>query len=184
MKKIVAVCIGLYFLAMGTMFIWGFIDKQQKEQRLETVTKATNLDKEPNNTASEDQKEVSDTSPSAQTAPLPSSSNTSQSPPSTTTQSNTNTSNTNTTSGSSSSGYTWAEISKHTKASDCWIVINNKVYNVTQYLDLHPGGADLILMQCGKDATSAYNTQGGRGKKHSANADRQLATFLLGPVAN
>ena len=36
MKKLVAVVIALYFVAMGTMFVWGFIDKQQKEQSLNT----------------------------------------------------------------------------------------------------------------------------------------------------
>jgi cytochrome b involved in lipid metabolism len=34
--------------------------------------------------------------------------------------------------------YTWEDVAKH--ASENWIVINNVVYNPTDYLDEHPGG--------------------------------------------
>ena len=78
--------------------------------------------------------------------------------------------------------YSAAEVSKHKTKNDCWIVINSKVYNVTNYLDFHPGGADMILMVCGKDATKEYSTQGGRGKPHSAKADAQLANYLIGKL--
>ena len=37
--------------------------------------------------------------------------------------------------------YSCNEISKHNKESSCWIIIDNKVYDVTQFLDKHPGGA-------------------------------------------
>jgi cytochrome b involved in lipid metabolism len=33
-----------------------------------------------------------------------------------------------------------AEIEKHNKDNDCWIVINGKVYDATSVLDWHPGG--------------------------------------------
>eukprot|EP00276_Gloeochaete_wittrockiana_P019051 CAMPEP_0184356640 /NCGR_PEP_ID=MMETSP1089-20130417/103960_1 /TAXON_ID=38269 ORGANISM="Gloeochaete wittrockiana, Strain SAG46.84" /NCGR_SAMPLE_ID=MMETSP1089 /ASSEMBLY_ACC=CAM_ASM_000445 /LENGTH=41 /DNA_ID= /DNA_START= /DNA_END= /DNA_ORIENTATION= len=36
--------------------------------------------------------------------------------------------------------YTLAEISKHTSDNDCWILIHGKVYDVTDFLDDHPGG--------------------------------------------
>lgn len=32
------------------------------------------------------------------------------------------------------------EISRHRLASDCWLIINNQVYNITSYLSVHPGG--------------------------------------------
>jgi nitrate reductase (NAD(P)H) len=31
------------------------------------------------------------------------------------------------------------EVRKHNKEEDVWIVVNNKVYDCTEYLDLHPG---------------------------------------------
>ena len=78
--------------------------------------------------------------------------------------------------------YSLADVSKHKTQNDCWIVINSNVYNVTSYLDFHPGGADMILMVCGQDATKAYNTQGGRGRPHSVRADTQLANYLIGKL--
>lgn len=50
----------------------------------------------------------------------------------------------------------WSEIVKHTKRKDCWIVLNGKVYNVTDYIKKHPGG-DIIFKSVGKDATLVFN---------------------------
>lgn len=35
---------------------------------------------------------------------------------------------------------THAELTKHNKIHDGWIAIRGKVYNVTRYMDFHPGG--------------------------------------------
>ncbi len=40
--------------------------------------------------------------------------------------------------------YSFEEISKHTSDDDCWIVIHGKVYNVTDFLDAHPGGPEYL----------------------------------------
>ena len=79
-------------------------------------------------------------------------------------------------------GYTLWDISNHKTQNDCWVAINGNVYDVTKYLDQHPGGSDLILMVCGKDATRAYKTQGGRGGEHSSRADSQLAEYIIGTL--
>ena len=39
---------------------------------------------------------------------------------------------------------------------DCWLVIHNKVYDVSEFMIRHPGGRWIILAQGGKDATSAF----------------------------
>ena len=62
---------------------------------------------------------------------------------------------TSTPSNTSTPSYTLSDLAKHKTQNDCWIAVNGNVYDVTKYLDFHPGGADLILMQCGKDATVA-----------------------------
>lgn len=82
----------------------------------------------------------------------------------------------------SSRSYTLSELSSHKSPSDCWLAINGNVYNVTQYLDFHPGGADIILMFCGQDATKAYNTKGGRGGGHSSRANSQLSQYIIGTL--
>jgi L-lactate dehydrogenase (cytochrome) len=45
------------------------------------------------------------------------------------------------------------EVAKHNTRDDCWVIISGQVYDVTDFLDQHPGGANVILQQAGDDAT-------------------------------
>jgi len=47
---------------------------------------------------------------------------------------------------------------KHKSKEDAWIVIHGDVFDVTKWLDSHPGGAQILLTQCGKDGTEMYET--------------------------
>jgi cytochrome b involved in lipid metabolism len=49
----------------------------------------------------------------------------------------------------SSKGITLQNLSKHNSKSDCWIVYNNQVYDITSYLPRHPGGPSTITPTCG-----------------------------------
>lgn len=80
-----------------------------------------------------------------------------------------------------SSGYTLADVSTHNSASSCWLAINNRVYDVTSYLNIHPGGRNRILNDCGQDASVDFNTRGGTGG-HSSNAQNLLEGFYIGNV--
>ncbi|OCH96387.1 hypothetical protein OBBRIDRAFT_718882 [Obba rivulosa] len=53
---------------------------------------------------------------------------------------------------------TWSleEVAKHNTPSSCWVIVNNKVYDVTEFLPGHPGGAQVILRHAGSDATTVY----------------------------
>lgn len=70
------------------------------------------------------------------------------------------------------------EIAKHNKSSDCWSIINNKVYDLTSYLNAHRG-AFVITPFCGRDGSFGYNTKN-IGRRHSNNADSLLSRYLLG----
>jgi len=52
--------------------------------------------------------------------------------------------------------FTVAEVAQHNKATDCWIIIDNKVYDVTKFLAKHPGGSKVVLKLAGKDATKDF----------------------------
>ncbi len=72
------------------------------------------------------------------------------------------------------------EISKHNSIQDCWMIINNKVYDVTSYFNSHPGGTNELLKGCGKDATTLYDTKGSQGQSHSSNANSLLNPYYIG----
>lgn len=48
------------------------------------------------------------------------------------------------------------EVAKHTSADDCWVVVRNKVYNMTSFLPDHPGGPQIIIKNAGKDVTKLF----------------------------
>ncbi|GAP89592.2 putative cytochrome b2 [Rosellinia necatrix] len=50
-----------------------------------------------------------------------------------------------------------AEVARHNTKADCWVVINGKVWDVSEFLDAHPGGAGVIATYSGQDATEAYD---------------------------
>lgn len=76
---------------------------------------------------------------------------------------------------------TLAEIAKHDKINDCWLIISNKVYNVTTYLIVHPGGSSVITPYCGKDGTQAFATKD-IGRNHSTYAYNLLNNFYIGDI--
>lgn len=52
--------------------------------------------------------------------------------------------------------YTIEEISKHNSKEKRWTVIRGKVYDLTQWIDEHPGGVDKILSICDKDSAQPF----------------------------
>lgn len=57
--------------------------------------------------------------------------------------------------------YSMADIGAHASASSCWSAINGSVYDLTDWINRHPGGANVIIALCGKDGSAAYNGQHG-----------------------
>lgn len=70
--------------------------------------------------------------------------------------------------------YTIIDVNKHNKKGDAWLIIKDNVYNVTDWIDKHPGG-DIIMKGVGKDATTLFE-----GIGHSSIAKKQLKTMLIG----
>lgn len=50
-------------------------------------------------------------------------------------------------------GYTPSEIEKHNTKDALWIIINNEIYNVSEWKNKHPGGAAVLMDYAGQDAT-------------------------------
>merc|ERR1740123_863281 len=52
--------------------------------------------------------------------------------------------------------YTLAEIAKHNTRNDVWIVVDDKVYDLTKFVKVHPGGWGVIMSVAGQDATAEF----------------------------
>lgn len=52
--------------------------------------------------------------------------------------------------------YTWEEVQKHRNRNDQWLVVNRKVYNISQWVKRHPGGSRVIGHYAGEDATEVF----------------------------
>ncbi|CAE7842186.1 CYB2, partial [Symbiodinium necroappetens] len=48
-------------------------------------------------------------------------------------------------------------VGKHNSKTDCWVVVDGQVLDVTSFLSEHPGGELAILTFAGKDATEEFN---------------------------
>lgn len=73
--------------------------------------------------------------------------------------------------------YKWTEIAEHTEMDDCWIVIEKKVFNVSEFLPKHPGGRWIILEYAGKDATPGFQKT-----IHSPIAIEMMADLYIGDL--
>ncbi|KAJ0123743.1 cytochrome b2 [Diaporthe amygdali] len=49
------------------------------------------------------------------------------------------------------------ELEKHSTRQDCWVAVHSKVWDLTDFLDEHPGGAKILLSVAGRNATSEYD---------------------------
>jgi cytochrome b involved in lipid metabolism len=71
-----------------------------------------------------------------------------------------------------------SEIAKHNLKADSWSIINGKVFNLTPFVQNHPGGSAVISNICGKDGSGAFTNQHGSSGKPNA----ILNSLLLGEV--
>ncbi|XP_021741414.1 cytochrome B5-like protein isoform X2 [Chenopodium quinoa] len=72
--------------------------------------------------------------------------------------------------------YTKAEVSLHDKRTDCWVIIKDKVYDVTSYVEEHPGG-DAILTHAGDDSTEGFY-----GPQHGTRVFDIIEDFCIGEL--
>jgi cytochrome b involved in lipid metabolism len=69
------------------------------------------------------------------------------------------------------------EVAHHCTADSCWMVIFDKVYDLTDFIEYHPGGYEIMLEYGGSDATNAFNE-----KPHTIEAFAMLDKYLIGEL--
>ncbi|NXV03507.1 CYB5B protein, partial [Cettia cetti] len=69
------------------------------------------------------------------------------------------------------------EVAKRNSSREAWLVIHGRVYDVTRFLEEHPGGEEVLLEQAGRDATESFEDVG-----HSTDAREMLKQYYIGEV--
>ena len=71
--------------------------------------------------------------------------------------------------------YTLKEVEQHNSLFDCWMVIFDKVYNISEFVDEHPGGDFILLEYAGRDATHPFLSS-----RHGSSAYKMLDKYWIG----
>lgn len=71
--------------------------------------------------------------------------------------------------------YSLKQVAEHSTPRDCWLVIYDKIYDITHFLQEHPGGEFILLEFAGRDATLAF-----RGTRHGPESYELLKKYLIG----
>jgi hypothetical protein len=75
-------------------------------------------------------------------------------------------------------GYTMEQVKANSTAQKCWSAIDSNVYDLTNWISSHPGGAGAITSLCGKDGTAAFKAQHVGQERPTS----RLAGMKLGPL--
>jgi len=73
------------------------------------------------------------------------------------------------------------EVRKHDSEGDAWIVIEGYVHDVSEFLQEHPGGKDIIMDHLGKDASEVFTSE--KVHVHGNIAFKMLAKYRIGIVS-
>ncbi|XP_037085713.1 cytochrome b5-like [Pollicipes pollicipes] len=80
--------------------------------------------------------------------------------------------------GSEKKVFSLKEVQQHTGDPDIWMIIHNRVYDVTKFMDEHPGGEEVLRDMAGKEATENFEDVG-----HSTDAREMMKEFEIGELA-
>ena len=71
--------------------------------------------------------------------------------------------------------YTMEEMGPHSIVGSLWIVVDNLVYDITNFTLEHPGGKEILFEQGGQDASTPFEDVG-----HSSDAREMMRQYLIG----
>ena len=79
--------------------------------------------------------------------------------------------------------YAREEARAHDRANDCWLVIGRGVYDVTTWVEKHPGGSTVLEQYAGRDATDAFEAYHGGDKRARARLESLRVGDLVDATA-
>ncbi|KAJ6491437.1 oxidoreductase [Mycena vitilis] len=78
--------------------------------------------------------------------------------------------------------YTAEDVAAHNNSASCWLSRNGKVYDVSKFINDHPGGEDVVLQYAGKDVAAAMAGEDGEEHDHSDSAYEMLDEYQVGKL--
>jgi hypothetical protein len=75
-------------------------------------------------------------------------------------------------------GYTMAQVRANNTAKSCWSAIDGYVYDLTNWINSHPGGSGAILFLCGTDGSNAFKAQ----HENQTKPALRLDGYRIGPL--
>lgn len=75
--------------------------------------------------------------------------------------------------------FTETEVAGHCTKDSCWVLLGTRVYDVTAFLRMHPGGEALVLRRSGRDVSREME---GPPHRHSDNARRWMEQYYIGEL--
>ena len=75
-------------------------------------------------------------------------------------------------------GYTMAQVKANNSRAKCWSAISGNVYDLTAWINAHPGGSGAIVSLCGTDGTQDFLAM----HRNQSKPESRLASYLLGPL--
>lgn len=70
-----------------------------------------------------------------------------------------------------------SEVAQHKREGDCWVSMEGKVYDISNYVEEHPGGETAILKYAGRDVSVPF-----RGPQHGSQVDDVIANYYIGTL--
>ncbi|KAI9262135.1 hypothetical protein BDA99DRAFT_482215 [Phascolomyces articulosus] len=76
--------------------------------------------------------------------------------------------------------YSYEQVKKHNSRKSCWVIYKDKVYDMTPFVSLHPGGGQILLEHAGTDVTQVFEE--GTEHVHSETAYELLDEHYIGDL--
>lgn len=74
--------------------------------------------------------------------------------------------------------FTWQQVAEHNTAKSAWVIVRDDVYDVTEWIDRHPGGREILLLAIGRDVTDLMTSY----HPFTDKADKMLAMYKIGTL--
>ncbi|KAJ7784905.1 oxidoreductase [Mycena maculata] len=76
--------------------------------------------------------------------------------------------------------YTSQVVAAHNSPANCWLSRHRRVYNISSFINDHPGGSDILAKYAGQDVTEVMSDGAGEHHEHCEAAYNMMEAYLIG----